>query len=103
MPWRRPRRRERASLPYFPGRNSTMRSTGGPMGKQIRTLLALAGALVLAGCASTTTSNIDARDSAVIPTARIPIDFGHRPVPPSHVRTLHAIDVELNQPTGAHD
>jgi hypothetical protein len=73
------------------------------MGKQIRTLLALAGALVLAGCASTTTSNIDAQDTAVIPTARIAIDIGERPGPPSRLHTSHAVEVALSGAGGSDD
>jgi hypothetical protein len=74
------------------------------METQIRTILALAGALLLAGCASSTTSNIDAQDSsAVIPTARIAIDIGERPGPPSHLHTSHAVEVALSGATGSDD
>lgn len=72
------------------------------MGRQFRTILALAGALYLAGCASGTTSNIDVNDtSTVIGTVRVSVDFGDRPGPRSHPHTSHAIELGLSGATGS--
>ena len=73
------------------------------MGRQFRTILALAGALLLAGCVGGgTTSNIDVNDtSAVIPTVRMSVDFGDRPGPRSHPHTSHAIELGLSGATGS--
>ena len=72
------------------------------MGRQIRTILALAGALYLAGCASGTTSNIDVNDaSSVIGTLRVSVDFGDRPGPRSQPHTSHAIELGLSGATGS--
>jgi hypothetical protein len=72
------------------------------MGRQIRTILALAGALYLAGCASGTTSNIDVNDtSSVIGTVRMSVDFGDRPGPRSHPHTSHALEIGLTGATGS--
>lgn len=65
-------------------------------------LSALAATLLLAGCwGGGTTTNIDAHDSSVfIPTARIAVDFGERPGPPSHLHTSHALEVGVTGATG---
>lgn len=75
---------------------------GGPVGKQFRTILAMAGALFLAGCFSHgTTSSIDLNDTAaVIPTVRMSVDFGDRPGPRSHPHTSHAFELGLSGATG---
>lgn len=72
------------------------------MTRQIRTIPGLvAAALVLAGCSSTTTSNIDIHDSnVVIPTVRIAVDFGERPGPPSHIHTGHAVELGVSGANG---
>src|SRR5262245_12532966 len=58
--------------------------------------------LVLAGCAASTTTNIDVHDSSiVIPTARIAIDFGERPGPPSHLHTSHAVELGITGASGS--
>jgi hypothetical protein len=62
---------------------------------------AVIAALLVAGCSSTTTSNIDVHDSSiVIPTARIAVDFGERPGPPSHIHTGHAVELGVTGATG---
>jgi hypothetical protein len=62
--------------------------------------LAILAVLALAGCSSTT-SNIDIQDrSALIPTARIAIDFSERPGPPSHIHTSHAVELGVTGATG---
>src|SRR5207344_2773706 len=102
MPWRRPHRRERRSLPYFPGRDSTMLRKGGLMGRPFLAILALAVAPFIAGCVSGTTSNIDVNDgSTVIGTVRMSIDLGDRPGPRSHPHTSHAIELGLSGATGS--
>lgn len=72
------------------------------MGRQFRTILALAGTLYLAGCASGTTSNIDVNDtSTVIGTVRMSVDFGDRPGPRSQPHTSHALELGLTGATGS--
>jgi len=62
--------------------------------------LAIVAVLALAGCSSTT-SNIDIQDrSALIPTARIAIDFSERPGPPSRIHTSHAVELGVTGATG---
>jgi hypothetical protein len=69
------------------------------MGKQIRTILALAAALYLAGCGTTT--NIDVNDtSSVIGTVRMSVDFGDRPGPRSRPHTSHALELGVSGATG---
>jgi hypothetical protein len=72
------------------------------MSRQIRTILALvAAALTLAGCAGGSTTNIDVHDSSiVIPTARIAVDFGERPGPPSQIHTSHAVELAVSGANG---
>src|SRR5678816_1399881 len=79
-----------------------MRRDGGLLGRQIRTILALAGALYLAGCAGGTTTNIDVNDtSTVIGTVRVSVDFGDRPGPRSQPHTSHALELGLSGATGS--
>jgi hypothetical protein len=73
------------------------------MGRQFHTILALAGALLLAGCiGGGTTTNIDVNDtSVVIPTVRMSVDFGDRPGPRSHPHTSHAVELGLSSANGS--
>ncbi|HXU40924.1 MAG TPA: hypothetical protein VN675_01275 [Burkholderiales bacterium] len=72
------------------------------MGIQFRAILALAGALVLAGCVGGTTTNIDVADTgSVIGTVRMSVDFGDRPGPRSHLHTSHAVELGLSGATGS--
>jgi hypothetical protein len=72
--------------------------------KMLSRLLVLLASLPLAGCISGTTSNIDVNDpSAVIPTARVAIDFGEKPGPPSRIHTSHAVELGLSGATGSDD
>ena len=74
------------------------------MDKELRFFLAAAAVLVLGGCVSGTTSQIDVHDSSiVIPTARVAIDFGERPGPPSQLHTSHALELGLSGAKGNDD
>lgn len=74
------------------------------MDKELRFFLAAAAVVVLGGCVSGTTSNIDVHDNGVvIPTARIAVDFGEHPGPPSRLHTSHAVELGVSGATGKDD
>ena len=66
-------------------------------------LSALLATLLVAGCfGGGTTTNIDVHDSSiVIPTARIAVDFGEPPGPPSQLHTSHAIELAVSGANGS--
>jgi hypothetical protein len=66
-------------------------------------LAAALAALLIAACSSTTT-NVDLKDNGVlIPSARIAVDFGERPGPPSHLHTSHAVELGVSGGSGGDD
>ena len=66
-------------------------------------LAAALAAHLIAACSSTTT-NVDLKDNGVlIPSARVAVDFGERPGPPSHLHTSHAVELGVSGGSGGDD
>ena len=64
--------------------------------------VALLVVLVLAGCTGGRTTNIDVQDSSIVlPAARVAIDFGERPGPPSRLHTSHAVELGVSAAKGS--